>query len=234
MSKTSPSATSVESDVDRTSVNVHMNKDLIKQFDKILSVSCQRTKDKKCKGRSVAVGLCPAGRVQRKSRKTKPVMKKGFVLRPSKLKVPNHDPQKGPSNHFSFANCSKELESIIAPSESVSFQALRPRSASLPGDAQKKAAKAVTTKLEEDKKPNHKSQEHRVVKKRKHNLGSDEEEGRSKGGKGKPQRKNSATCAQQARQNTELSQDIDRLADYLEESILLPKKMSYMAEMMYT
>ena len=38
------------------------------------------------------------------------------------------------------------------------------------------------------------------------------------------------TCAQQAN----LSQDIDRLTDYLEESILLPKKMSYMAEMMYT
>lgn len=31
-----------------------------------------------------------------------------------------------------------------------------------------------------------------------------------------------------------LDASIDRLADYLEDSILLPKKMSYMAEMMYT
>jgi len=217
-----PSSTPVKTDVDRTSVTVHMNKDLIKQFDKILSVSCQRTKDKKSKGSSVDVGLCPSGRVQRKIRKNKPVKKKGFVLRPSKLKLLHHDPL--PSNHFSFANCSKELESIMAPAGS--FQAVRPRSASLPGGAEKKAAKAEAGSSQSLKS-------HRVVKKRKHNLGSDEEEGRSKGEGAKgPQRKNSATCAQQAR--TELSQDIDRLADYLEESILLPKKMSYMAEMMYT
>jgi hypothetical protein len=31
-----------------------------------------------------------------------------------------------------------------------------------------------------------------------------------------------------------LDASIDRLADYLEDSILLPKKMSFMAEMMYT
>jgi len=66
----------------------------------------------------------------------------------------------------------------------------------------------------------------RVVKKRKH-LSPGEE------AKAETQRKTS-TCAQQARQDTELTQDIDRLADYLEESVLLPKKMSYMAEMMYT
>ena len=36
-----------------------------------------------------------------------------------------------------------------------------------------------------------------------------------------------STCAEQAR--ADLTHDIDRLADFLEESISLPKKMSYMA-----
>lgn len=213
-------AAAAKPDVDRTSVTVHMNKDLIRQFDKILSVTRQKT-DKKNKG-AVSAGLCPSGSVQRKIRK--PLKKKGFVLRPSKLKL-SHEPSFTTSNHFSFENCSKELESIMAPS-GVNFEPVRPRSSSLP-TAKKKPIK-------EDGKSNKShvdssTSKDRVVKKRKHNLGSDEE-GRSK----QPQRKNSSTCAQQARQNTELSQDIDRLADYLEESILLPKKMSYMAEMMYT
>jgi hypothetical protein len=34
--------------------------------------------------------------------------------------------------------------------------------------------------------------------------------------------------------NDELSDTIDILADFLEESIVFPKKMSYMAELMYT
>ena len=38
-----------------------------------------------------------------------------------------------------------------------------------------------------------------------------------------------STCAEQARGATDLAHDIDRLADFLEESISLPKKMSYMA-----
>lgn len=110
----------------------------------------------------------------------------------------------------------------------VNFQSVRPRSASLPSSKKKPMLKG-DEKSDKTSKANSSTSKDRGVKKRKHNLGSDEE-GRSK----QPQRKNSSTCAQQARQNTELSQDIDRLADYLEESILLPKKMSYMAEMMYT
>lgn len=52
-------------------------------------------------------------------------------------------------------------------------------------------------------------------------------------------RKTSASCAQQARIQEyssveDVNNAIDMLADYLEESVLLPKKMSYMAELMYT
>ena len=53
-------------------------------------------------------------------------------------------------------------------------------------------------------------------------------------------RKASASCAQQARNECQLSNNdsvdisIDFLTDYLEETILFPKKMSYMAELMYT
>lgn len=45
-----------------------------------------------------------------------------------------------------------------------------------------------------------------------------------------------ASCAQEARDESDsaLSLTIERLTDYLDEAILLPKKMSSMAEMMYT
>jgi len=77
-----------------------------------------------------------------------------------------------------------------------------------------------------------------VVKKRKHpattgNTMKTSEENSQSGGGPSGQRKVS-TCAEQARGATDLTHDIDRLADFLEESISLPKKMSYMAEMMYT
>ena len=50
------------------------------------------------------------------------------------------------------------------------------------------------------------------------------------------QRRKASSCAEQARQlsNDELSDAIDILADFLEESVVFPKKMSYMAELMYT
>ena len=47
----------------------------------------------------------------------------------------------------------------------------------------------------------------------------------------------SSTCAQQAREEHDhaaVNFSIDVLTDYLEETVLLPKKMSYMAELMYT
>lgn len=218
MSKSNPE----EADTRPAAAPVMLNKDLIKQFDKVLSVSCQKADQKRS---SSLTGVCPSsGSVQRKRRSRK---KKVFVLRPSRLKV---ESAKDSPAHFSFENCSKELESIMAPSSSGASQpALRPRSASLPSqqsksDVPKKrqtmVKKALVTTAS---KPSSKD---RVVKKRKHLS----PEAKTAG----PERKTS-TCAQQAaRQDTELSQDIDRLADYLEESVLLPKKMSYMAEMMYT
>ena len=47
-------------------------------------------------------------------------------------------------------------------------------------------------------------------------------------------RRKASSCAEQARQHDDLSDTIDLLADYLEESVMFPKKMSYMAELMYT
>ena len=50
-------------------------------------------------------------------------------------------------------------------------------------------------------------------------------------------RRKASSCAEQARQqmsSDELSDAIDILADFLEESVVFPKKMSYMAELMYT
>ena len=49
-------------------------------------------------------------------------------------------------------------------------------------------------------------------------------------------RRKASSCAEQARQmsSDELSDTIDILADFLEESVVFPKKMSYMAELMYT
>lgn len=52
----------------------------------------------------------------------------------------------------------------------------------------------------------------------------------SNGPKAKKAKK--STCAAQARQELDIS--VDDLAGYLEDSIVFPKKMSYMAEMMYT
>ena len=48
-----------------------------------------------------------------------------------------------------------------------------------------------------------------------------------------PEQPASETCAQQARKEyNDIS--VDDLAGYLEDSIVFPKNMSYMAEMMYT
>ena len=47
-------------------------------------------------------------------------------------------------------------------------------------------------------------------------------------------RRKVSSCAEQARQRDDLSDTIDILADFLEESVVFPKKMSYMAELMYT
>jgi len=49
-------------------------------------------------------------------------------------------------------------------------------------------------------------------------------------------RRKASSCAEQARQlsQDELDETIDILADFLEESVVFPKKMSYMAELMYT
>jgi len=216
-----------KSEADEAKPTMLLNKDLIKQFDKVLSVSCHQKADHQKKSCRLTGRGVKQGSVQRSKRRLSR-KKKVFVLRPSRLKVdPVKDISTPTSNHFSFEKCSKELESILAPSSSSSCS-LRPRSASLPSHQPNKSSdvlpKSTTVKKSLVKKPVPAVKD-RAVKKRKHLSPPGEEEAKS------TQRKTS-TCAQQAAARQDI--DIDRLADYLEESVLLPKKMSYMAEMMYT
>jgi hypothetical protein len=134
---------------------------------------------------------------------------------------------KSPDSRFSefSADCSKALEtiektSIIKPQQSTTNK--------------KKKTKTISVKpklnFETDDDDD--------------NVGVGHKEGEPNSSK-KPnrvqkKRKASTSCAQQARNecyntnSAEVNLSIDYLADYLEETILFPKKMSYMAELMYT
>merc|ERR1712223_372767 len=66
-----------------------------------------------------------------------------------------------------------------------------------------------------------------------------DQEFEEKGSKGARNNKRKISCAQQARSeylpsSEAVNLSIDILTDYLDEAILFPKKMSYMAELMYT
>ncbi len=144
-----------------------------------------------------------------------PKTKSVFKLRPSQLTAALEVDKKDKSAEARFsefsAACCKELESIEKTSKS------------------KKAAKKTQVENENPKaleaasEPNH-----------------DQVKTKKKAQK----RRKQSSCAEQARaissseynHNTphDINLDVDLLADYLEESILIPKKMSYMAELMYT
>lgn len=228
-------------------------------------------------------------------RRKKKQVRKTFALRPSKLiigtttvtaDVNSRQSIRAEQEHFSFENCSKELESIMldktgGPSvkAAAAAAAVRPRSSSLPN---KTVATAAASAAAAKVLPNqgcsacnrlHRRRtnpppppevaaaaaafnlkSHRKVfkkcesKKSKSCSSSSVSNSLSTSGGGggshyptpppphsagvKRKQQAESTCAQQARQD--VTNDIDRLTDYLEESILLPKKMSYMAEMMYT
>lgn len=210
-------------------------KELISQFERILFVSTQTSKSS-----DVNKSLHKTQRTARRKRKSR--VKKTFRLRPSKLNIVQQSEQ-----NFSFEKCSKELESIISTSSSVGHNhyrsVIRPRSSSLPSTPTSSQSSIPGRRQESPhsfvfKKQNVKSQ-------RKAEVSSKETE--KMPGPSKPIKKRKtlngkrdhraleSSCAQQARNEDEnISYSIDRLTDYLEESILLPKKMSYMAEMMYT
>jgi len=182
-------------------------KDFVFQFEKSLHLSSNSVRNTGFRKSLKPSTTSGSGSVVKRWRKKRSKVKKVVVLRPSKLQQPavvQGISGNGPERHFSFEHCSKELESIEKQSKE---NVLRPRSSSLPS---KKINYSHSNKI--NKTSNNTTTEIKTHK--------DE----------KKQRKRQTTCAQQAH----LSQDIDRLTDYLEESILLPKKMSYMAEMMYT
>jgi len=224
---------------------VHCGKDLICQFDKVLQLSSVRGRTSRCSSLPVSASSDSGWVSKRRRHKTR--VKKAFSLRPSRLVLP--PPVASHQEHFSFDNCSKELESIMRQKSGSS--GLRPRSSSLPsssstlrGSAKGKTAAAAAAphvtfskrvtvipaaaaikkgpKVRHgEKKASSAAMTSSPASKDKHHLK-----------RSRASRQQQSTCAQQARRD--ISQDIDRLTDYLEESILLPKKMSYMAEMMYT
>lgn len=249
-------------------------KDFVSQFDKLLQVSSSLAKIPRSRPDIRAVSASnPSGSVVKRRRKKR--VKKAFVLRPSKLQVQSSksQPPEGGNGvgeaHFSFENCSKELESIIQTAHNTTAL-IRPRSSSLPSSSSssrkassepsplpasadnytkvnpgglKSASSKVSNKCgtginyESAKSCHFKSREKLGKRSRKapranlsDNATCDQLDHRNH-----HHQHHQSTCAQQAMLKREvLSQDVDRLADYLEDSILLPKKMSYMAEMMYT
>jgi len=275
------------------SLEVHCSKDFITQFEKALQFQ-PRSSDA-----SSSSGLSPGFRKsrsefrttdsgsvgKRRKKRQQRRVRKAFALRPSKFQpvasagsastTTDSSTLEKASEHFSFENCSKELESIIIKRSRLPA-AIRPRSSSLPNNSAAAAeivtssTTPVTSRKSENackacrqnkasdvaataaaaaafslKKVRRSHAHHRQATPKSKPSNTSNNEGavlHSGGGVSfqqpahhstKLKRKQQATCAQQARQDP-VSQDIDRLTDYLEESILLPKKMSYMAEMMYT
>merc|ERR1711863_175563 len=142
----------------------------------------------------------------------------------------NSNKNKSPDSRFSefSADCSKALETI----EKTTI--IKPQSK----NKQKKKIKVVVKPKLNFGNSDSGSSDDNVDKK--DVVG--QEEGPKSGKKPnrvQKKRKASTSCAQQARNecynnSAEVNLSIDYLADYLEETILFPKKMSYMAELMYT
>lgn len=175
--------------------------------------------------------------------KKKPLVR--VKLRPSKLtsvvdqlQKDHHNKQssssskkkKSPDSRFSefSADCSKALETI----EKTTI--IKPQSK----NKQKKKIKVVVKPKLNFGNSDSGSSDDNVDK----DVVGQEEKGPKSGKKPnrvQKKRKASTSCAQQARNecynnSAEVNLSIDYLADYLEETILFPKKMSYMAELMYT
>lgn len=154
---------------------------------------------------------------------------------------------------FSTA-CSKELETIELASSINTENSLRPRSSSLPAAGSPvleqpsssspptKNALELSTRRSRRK---HLSKGDQNQSNDRKNFSSSENKISTRANKRRklPPETLSSSCAQQhtessenekAKVNDNLDASIDRLTDYLQESILLPKKMSFMAEMMYT
>ena len=161
---------------------------------------------------------------------------------------------------FSIA-CSKELETIEQASVSSTESSLRPRSSSLPaaGASASHETSNTSTSAEGNGSPEPKQTSSNRRSRRKHlskcdtrvsnnDLNEDsssiDQRITCRGSKRRiSPPEHSITSIQQSAEHLEDERDrsrdnldasIDRLADYLEDSILLPKKMSFMAEMMYT
>lgn len=164
---------------------------------------------------------------------------------------------------FSTA-CCKELESIELDSTSSSDNSLRPRSSSLPAAGSPSISpepSSPSTSTTNNENALDSAQKFSARRSRRKHLSkvdqkalkgdgnrADARPGETRGNRANKRRKSplgslATSSVQQSMQGlgnqTDNAQDnldasIDRLADYLEDSILLPKKMSFMAEMMYT
>jgi hypothetical protein len=216
------------------------SKELINQFEKMLQISSDTTTSSSKSTRKSISQMSPKGIVKRRKRGQQPRLRKSFSLRPSKLNVlpvkqqPQPQQADNAENNFSFDICSKELESIIQKSSESrsgsSNSIIRPRSSSMPSSYT--SSNQQSTKEQQACVTFTKRKGENRVRRSDKKVTSKEKNGVKR--RNQDQSSSSSSCAQQARRNEDVSQDIDRLTDYLEESILLPKKMSYMAEMMYT
>lgn len=163
--------------------------------------------------------------------------------------------------HDFSIECSKELETIELASSASNESPLRPRSSSLPASG---ASASLPTSSPSTLPGNNGSSESKQNSstrrsRRKHlskcdtkvsnndlnmnNAANDQRVASRANKRRKSPPEHSLTNVQQSGERFEddreksrdnLDASIDRLADYLEDSILLPKKMSFMAEMMYT
>lgn len=161
--------------------------------------------------------------------------------------------------HDFSIECSKELETIELASSALNECPLRPRSSSLPASGALASQPTSSPSISPGKNGSSESKQNSTTRRsrRKHlskcdtkvsnnDLNSTINDQRvtsraNKRRKSPPE--HSITNVQQSGESFEGDRDksrdnldasIDRLADYLEDSILLPKKMSFMAEMMYT
>jgi len=165
--------------------------------------------------------------------------------------------------HDFSAACSKELETIELASSTSSESSLRPRSSSLPAagasalvtssnspsaspNKNGNASELVQHSSTRRSRRKHLSKGELNVSKNdsnEHSIPSLEPRITSRANKRRKSPpghsmggfQQSVRCSKDGdKSHDNLDASIDRLADYLEDSILLPKKMSFMAEMMYT
>ena len=191
------------------------SKDLILQFTK-MNVTPESAKQATSQQQQRHISSPPSSSVTTKKvnknwrfKAKSDSIQRPFVLRPSKLSsLARKDRGEALFREFSV-ECSKELDSIATASSPLTT----PSSSTSKRHTTSGKKKCKNSDVTISPMTSHHHHHHTCQKRRK-----------------------ASSCAEQARQlsQDELDETIDILADFLEESVVFPKKMSYMAELMYT